>query len=156
VIYLKLFEGFKTDDYYVELYPGIEPGDSWINWFQENIYMMWLSGNFDYDSFSYSDLGKIKSVLKGYKELRKPPSQNIIRENIFTYHYTGVILNINRYSNYSYYTCDSISLSDEYFLVRYRSYTYKMDREHLDIERYFKCDQIEGLSKFLQDFKYID
>ena len=142
---IKLFkESFKKEDYYIELHPQIEPGASWWHWLD----------TFDYSSFTSSLLKEIKSILGSkYKEVPKLQAE-LIRENQYVYQYTGLIFRVARYSNYTYITCDIIMLSDEWFLVRYRNYTYKMDFNHLDEEKYFKCDQLDGLIKFLQD--YID
>ena len=139
--YIKIYEGFLTEDYYQEI---------------SNVYYNDLTQT--REKFTNHILDEIKSMLgSNYSSIIGKIESWKIRDSIYSYriYEDKTLLSIYMYYNQSYYISNIVMIKDEWFLIQLKNYTYKVDRNFLDSEQFFKCDQIDGVKKFLQDFGYI-
>jgi phage protein U len=127
--YLKLFEGFSTEDYYVELTPA-EHDD-----LCENNYWRWNSNTtFGNDA---------KRLIKILVDNDLDPS---VYNGIKWVKWEGKDIKIESIR------CSSnkvviYPLLDDYYLVEYQDEYYEM--------KFYKCDQIDGVIRLLKDLDVI-
>ena len=129
MMYVKLFEGFDNDDYYMEL------NDS-------DFYNLKGAESFNCVSLSKEIRKKLRLLkyIPGYYLSVLAPDSN----------YTGFIT-IRQYANeikYPLILMMICEIKDEWYLVR-------EDRQNkkggMYIHRYWKCDQVEGVIRLLED-----
>ena len=129
MIHIILFEGFNTDDYYTEI-----SEDTARNLFGE------LKNKFENTkTLTNKEIDKIKRL---YSNIEIPPNCNIA---ISILHNDDGILNIilSRFVKSLQYQ-NIVKLDDDWFVLIHLSGTSLL---------YFKCDQLDGLIKCIEDHK---
>jgi hypothetical protein len=134
--YLKLFEGFFTDDYYVpapigewsQFKPSVISKDN-VNKIISKCNRNLRLKHDRYGGISLHPSGTEYTYLEYDKKIYGDDSDESVKEILFR----------ETISIYEYL--------DEYFYVRY----YLHDWDNKFIHEYIKCDQLEGLFKYLED-----
>jgi len=131
--YLKLFEGFSTEDYYVELTPA-EHDDLCENNYtfgNDSKRLLKILVDNDLDPSVYNGIKWVKWEGKDIK-------------------IEGIRSNAAIHRIYLQYICFFFilyPLLDEYYLVEYQDEYYEM--------KFYKCDQIDGVIRLLKDLDVI-
>jgi hypothetical protein len=127
--WLKLFEGFETDDYYVKIEDTSVVDD--YKFFDQMI--------------DFSDILKVKPMVNMDVDSKicniNPPGGTLIRYLYLEERGDGI-------ESYSIYKLD-----DDWYYVQVEKYYPDIDSGEMEFEsmEWYKCDQLEGLIKFLKD-----
>ena len=141
MIHIKLFEGFETDDYYKEIS-------------EDDFYDMVMDGidsNSELEDIGLDYFEKLKTY-KTDMNIRLNKGNRISSVRIISIDSTGVkfrsqgerLRELEKRPHLGYYF-EVYGFTDEWFLV------YFEDWSRSNIITYYKCDQMDGLIKFLKD-----
>ena len=141
MIHIKLFEGFGTDDYYKEIS-------------EDDFYDMVMDGidsNSELEDIGLDYFEKLKTY-KTDMNIRLNKGNRISSVRIISIDSTGVkfrsqgerLRELEKRPHLGYYF-EVYGFTDEWFLV------YFEDWSRSNIITYYKCDQMDGLIKFLKD-----
>ena len=137
--WLKLFEGFETDDYYVKIEDTSVVDD--YKFFDQVI--------------DFNEVSKVKSMVNMAVDSKicniNPPGGTLIR-------YLYIEERGNDFFDYSIYKLD-----DDWYYVQVEKHYLDIDsgdmearqRPHFEGQEWYKCDQLDGLIKFLKNKKII-
>lgn len=144
MIHIKLFEGFDTQDYYVNI-SDIE-GNEYINTTNTNI--RWDAGKI---------MDKLLPLLKGgfviknkyYGSFSQDDKSNFISKSAY---FGRVSVVIHKYYNHHFQDFFILPLEDEYYVVLHKEWYYHKNSFESNVQyNYYKCDQWDGLVKLLKD-----
>ena len=147
--YLKLFEGFDTDEYYQKI---TEEDYLTCQFGEDNSLNPGKGVDFD---------RKIRANIESLLNKEFNPSYTFMRNGSRNIEVTAMTIRENEYSGTSYPSQKVhiiIQLEDEWFLVREQvdpnremeaRYHWRIGK--VESYNYYRCDQVEGLKKLLKD-----